>query len=304
MRKNRVFSALFLIAISMNSAAAELNLPFAKWWEPQGLLIFRKAYPDVEFIPSFDRTENDWYIHVLVKSADGKKTDTALYWCESRFLPKEKLPQKEKYRLMLYTYPKEVADPKQFSEEQIARIKNFTSTENRQNGAIDPPFLFNAIYDVADRAHTESHIKKIPFLNGRSVNVHEKIEEPLTRVSERIMALPRTEEIEQFFATLARTDGFNWRSVRDTQSRSFHSIGLAIDVLPRGYYQKIIYWSWQKKLHPDTWWSTPLESRWKPPEEIIDIFEEEGFIWGGKWIVWDNMHFEYRPELILHSKRP
>ena len=34
----------------------------------------------------------------------------------------------------------------------------------------------------------------------------------------------------------------------------------------------------------------------------IDIFEDEGFIWGGKWMIWDNMHFEYHPELILFNK--
>ena len=45
---------------------------------------------------------------------------------------------------------------------------------------------------------------------------------------------------------------------------------------------------------------TPLTSRWMPPYEIINIFEEEGFIWGGKWLIWDNMHFEYRPELIKY----
>ena len=30
---------------------------------------------------------------------------------------------------------------------------------------------------------------------------------------------------------------------------------------------------------------------------MIQIFEAEGFIWGGKWDFYDNMHFEYRPEL-------
>ncbi|MBQ9624309.1 MAG: M15 family metallopeptidase, partial [Treponema sp.] len=25
---------------------------------------------------------------------------------------------------------------------------------------------------------------------------------------------------------------------------------------------------------------------------------EEGFIWGGYWVIFDNMHFEYHPELI------
>jgi hypothetical protein len=32
--------------------------------------------------------------------------------------------------------------------------------------------------------------------------------------------------------------------------------------------------------------------------------EEEGFIWGGKWPMYDTMHFEYRPELILLSLSP
>ena len=41
----------------------------------------------------------------------------------------------------------------------------------------------------------------------------------------------------------------------------------------------------------------PLKSRWMPPEAVIKIFESEGFIWGGYWIIFDNMHFEYHPEL-------
>jgi hypothetical protein len=41
----------------------------------------------------------------------------------------------------------------------------------------------------------------------------------------------------------------------------------------------------------------PLEKRWNPPDPVIEAFEREGFIWGGKWPFYDNMHFEYRPEL-------
>ena len=47
----------------------------------------------------------------------------------------------------------------------------------------------------------------------------------------------------------------------------------------------------------------PLEKRWMPPAQIIKIFEEEGFIWGGKWTIYDNMHFEYHPELILFQQK-
>ena len=38
--------------------------------------------------------------------------------------------------------------------------------------------------------------------------------------------------------------------------------------------------------------------RWAPPKAVIEAFESEGFIWGGNWTLWDNMHFEYRPELL------
>ena len=40
-----------------------------------------------------------------------------------------------------------------------------------------------------------------------------------------------------------------------------------------------------------------------PPKEVIDIFLEEGFIWGGNWAIWDNMHFEYHPELTYFAKK-
>jgi len=32
------------------------------------------------------------------------------------------------------------------------------------------------------------------------------------------------------------------------------------------------------------------------PQSVVDAFERQGFIWGGKWNHYDTMHFEYRPE--------
>jgi peptidoglycan LD-endopeptidase CwlK len=34
------------------------------------------------------------------------------------------------------------------------------------------------------------------------------------------------------------------------------------------------------------------------PQEIVELFEKHGFIWGGKWSHFDLMHFEYRPEVL------
>ena len=72
--------------------------------------------------------------------------------------------------------------------------------------------------------------------------------------------------------------------------------------LPVDLKGKAIFWSWTKDVDPN-WMLTPLSKRWMPPQTVIDIFEDEGFIWGGKWGIWDNMHFEYHPELILAAKQ-
>ena len=33
-------------------------------------------------------------------------------------------------------------------------------------------------------------------------------------------------------------------------------------------------------------------------EDDIRAFEAHGFVWGGKWLFFDTIHFEYRPELL------
>ena len=104
------------------------------------------------------------------------------------------------------------------TNEENASEEN-TTTENRKNGPGTPPFFFDALYDCKTRASTESHIVKVPFID-RTINVHERIKEPVQRVSKRINDLPRdTPELKKFFSTLARTDGFAWRNVRDSKSR-------------------------------------------------------------------------------------
>jgi hypothetical protein len=34
------------------------------------------------------------------------------------------------------------------------------------------------------------------------------------------------------------------------------------------------------------------------------VFEQHGFIWGGRWAHYDTMHFEYRPELLGKQANP
>lgn len=75
---------------------------------------------------------------------------------------------------------------------------------------------------------------------------------------------------------------FNWRVIAGTKRKSAHSYGIAIDINT----DKSDYWRWSKDG----------SYRNQIPEEIVRVFEKHGFIWGGRWVSFDTMHFEYRPE--------
>ena len=52
-----------------------------------------------------------------------------------------------------------------------------------------------------------------------------------------------------------------------------------------------------------TYRGKPMIWKNRVPQVIVDAFEAEGFIWGGRWKHYDTMHFEYRPELISPACR-
>ena len=262
------------------------------------LNLFEVSYPQVKFKKSFDKNVNDWKIEISVN--EKKQT---LYWANAKFLPLEELSQKELYSSLLYHYPSEVPNPKDFTEEDILRIKEFTNPKNRSEGKGTPQFLYNLIYDIETRAKTEQHIKSFIFLNRKS-NPHEAIHKKLNDVQKDIYEKAKTDsEVNSFLEKLDSADSYAWRVISDSGNRSVHSMGLAIDVLPKGWQQKNLYWAWRRDIDPQNWMLLDLDRRWMPPQKVIEIFEDHGFIWGGKWIIWDNMHFEYRPEVVIYNRK-
>lgn len=299
---------LFLLTLSLALA----GLCFAQTHEtlqgkpprdPAGLEIFRQAYPDVMFNAIYDRDKTDWKIELIIPEGNTHRTEV-LYWSNGSMLPESELGNKEKYWTLLYNYNygQPLEDPADFTQEQIDRMKNFGSTENRRNGAGTPMFFFDALYQSHTKESLEKHIQRITFL-GKPLRVHQRLKEPLQRVEQRINQAATTDpSIKPFIAEINQLDAYYWRLIAGTNRKSFHSLGIAVDILPKNLKGKAIYWSWTKDVNPD-WMLTPLADRWMPPQSVIDIFEQEGFIWGGKWGIWDNMHFEYHPELILEAKR-
>ncbi len=261
-----------------------------------GMNILRKSYPEVSFVQFYDEGVDDYRIEITVE-----ERVSVLYWAGGRMLPKSELNNKNKYWPILYSYPKELDNPSDLTEEQIERIKEFGSTENRKNGAGAPMFFFDAIYDSSTRGKLESHLKKTSFL-GRNTTVHELIVPQLKKVEKRIREAEKTDEsIKAFIQEMKSAEAYYWRIIAGTNRKSFHSLGIAIDIQPKKLNGKEIYWGWAKDRRPEDWMLVSLEDRWLPPQKVIDIFEEEGFIWGGKWTIFDNMHFEYHPELIEYN---
>lgn len=88
---------------------------------------------------------------------------------------------------------------------------------------------------------------------------------------------------------------FNWRLIQGTNRQSNHSFGIAIDFkLPSHLHQ---YWRWRcQPKQPCGYPDAVLHD--EKLQRVVGLFEQQGFIWGGKWYHYDTMHFEYRPELI------
>ena len=116
----------------------------------------------------------------------------------------------------------------------------------------------------------------------------------LARVAARLEALAdRDPALKRYILPVA--GHFYWRTIAGSGRLSAHSFGIAIDL----NVQYGPYWRWSGRNAPEV-----RAARARYPQAVVDAFEAEGFIWGGKWHSFDFMHFEYRPELLRPVARP
>ena len=220
--------------------------------------------------------------------------DTWFYYAEGRLLPEGLRDRVHEYSpIAFYNYPSELPPWTPPTPEQIARFRDI----NNERAARRPraPHFFNALYRAHTRNEAYDRVKTIRFL-GHPVLVHYAILEDLSLVEELIQTAARTDpEVRAWINNIGSVVGWNWRNVVGSQSKSFHSYGVAVDILPRSAGGRAIYWLWAGSY----WWNIPHERRYHPPDVVIRAFESYGFVWGGKWLFFDTMHFEYRPEVII-----
>ena len=250
------------------------------------------AYPmqieKVEFL------DGDWA--VLLR-------DKWYYYANGRILPENMRSNAADYSPQpFYNYQSELPPWRALSSEEAARFSSMTN--NRRN---NPPRRSSHFFDDLWRAHNrdESYerIKTIHFL-GKATMVHYMILEELSLIEEYILAAAKTDpQVQTWINNLDTLEGWLWRNIAETQSRSYHSYGLAVDLIPRSWGGKETYWLWAADKRKD-WWNISYNDRFHPPSAVIKAFETFGFIWGGKWTLFDTMHFEYRPEILILSGLP
>jgi hypothetical protein len=247
------------------------------------------AYPDR--IEKAEFKDGDWT--VLMRG-------NRYYFCGGRLLPEELRDKEADYSPQpFYHYAAELPPWKAPSAEDAERFKNMATNRSR-NPVKRSPHFFDALWQAGTREESQKRLRDISFL-GFKVAVHEGIREPLARVEARILAEAQNDsQLRAWINSINTTACWNWRTIADTQTRSYHAYGVAIDILPKQLGGKETYWLWAARNKPE-WWNIPYSERLHPPAFVIRAFESQGFIWGGKWLFFDTMHFEYRPEIFILS---
>ncbi len=285
-----LFAACILPSVLLFSSADNSQEPESAYVVLRALT---QAYPQQISKLSYRSNPKDWAIQI---------NGSWFNWAHGRILPDELTPQYEKYlNFNLYYYPKDLPPVPPFNSEEekafLARMK-----KTRQGLRIQESNAFRqALYRAPNKKAMDQQIQEIPFLEFR-IKVHPIIIWPLKQVERRLLyARKKDPELERFLGSLRSISTYSWRRIKYFEKLSNHSFGTALDFLPRSWYGKAVYWSWESESRKD-WFNIPHQKRWAPPKALIDAFEAEGFVWGGKWLFFDPMHFEYRPELYLLRK--
>lgn len=297
-RLRRVQSALALAVLALlpprlNAQSAEPVRAVARLAAPGRLEIraLAAAYPDRIAEAAF--RDGDWALRI---------DDTWYYWASGRLLPAERRFNSEQYTgVRFYNYSLGRLVPREIDDATAERLR----ARSTQPAAEMPPrhngFL-DALYQISVRTDAYRQIVDFTFL-GLRTQVHRMIVEPLRRVEQDITQIAEhDEEVRRFVSEIRQASAFHWREIAGTNRRSYHSYGVAIDLIPRSYGNRFGYWRWAMESGVEEWWDLPERQRWQVPQPVIDSFERHGFIWGGKWLSFDPIHFEYRPEVILLSR--
>ncbi|HQG32791.1 MAG TPA: M15 family metallopeptidase [Deltaproteobacteria bacterium] len=166
-------------------------------------------------------------------------------------------------------------------------------------GRIRPAAVFEYMYGstAAERKGAMRDVQWVDTIGGKPKKIRvttvNGVDKALTRVSHEIMNLPddKKKALEGIVYRVEGPYGYYERPVRDFPGRtSGHAYGIAVDI-----NGDLAYFAGGHKGEPYLY-------RNNVPRFLVEIFEKNGFIWGGRWHSYDAMHFEYRPELLMNGQ--
>jgi len=251
----------------------------------------KQAYPGV--IEEVGFKNDDWA--VLMKG-------TWYHYAGGRLLPETELENAANYRSMqFYNYVEELPEWVERTPEEARRFAGWSGSSGgarTQTPVRRSHFFLDTLWQAGTQSETERRMARINFL-GKQVRMHELVRDRLILVEAEIRAAAAIEPaVHTFINSIGTMESYGWRNIAITDSRSYHSYGLAIDILPRSLGGKQTYWLWTSQAGRD-WWNVSYDQRYHPPSTVTKIFESYGFILGGKWQQFDTMHYEYRPEILI-----
>jgi hypothetical protein len=251
-----------------------------------------RAYPNRIGEP--EQRDGDWAVPVMGEW---------FYYAQGRILPEELKDKALEYDPQpFYNYIPELPPWKDPGPDEIERFRN-SAQRRRENPPKRSQDFYDVLWQAHDREEAYERLKTIRFFN-RNILVHYTIMEELALVEARILRDSQTDsQVRDWIRNIDTISSWNWRSIADARSKSFHSYGAAVDIQPVPRRGMETYWLWTAEKNPQ-WWAVPYARRHHPPDKVIKAFETYGFIWGGKWLFYDTMHFEYRPEILLLNNMP
>jgi len=240
-------------------------------------------------IEAIGHDHNDYFLQF--------RNGEVLFYANGRMLPYRIKDNYQNFRAFInYRFNPILRDPSTFTQEEINRLLRHTEQSNQLNLPIFDDNYIRLIYGGSTRQAISPFIVRTSFL-GFTFYTHRLLVMPLLEVERQIRELAQHDnEVQNFISSLNSAASFVWRTIRGQRNLSWHALGIAVDILPRNRNQ-VIYWGWERARNPNNWPTVPLSERWMPPSAVIEAFESMGFVWGGKWPMYDNMHFEFRPEL-------
>jgi hypothetical protein len=248
---------------------------------------FAFSYPDR--ITDVRFRDDDWAFQM---------DDTWYYYAGGRFLPEAEHGNLDAWRpLQIYRYATSVT----FAPAKLDVSRRFRYSPAYSRGYSTAPVQYHFYEDLLQTGTREKAASQLQPINlfGYHVAVHHALVTPLANVEKSVLSLAETdEEAAAWIKSLWSVTCWNWRNIAGSERRSFHSYGIAVDLQMSARDGFETYWQWTAQKGID-WRTLPRDKLLSPPDSIVRIFEVNGFFWGGKWPLYDTMHFEYRPELLL-----